>query len=295
VNGFEFEHPYALLLILLYIVCSIFCKAKSNRLLFVNVKVFKSGVRVKSILQELLKAVAIIALSIALASPITKDIIKNQNTKGYDISLVLDVSGSMNRAGKFTTVKRVVRDFIKRRKNDRLALTVFADFAYVAVPLTYDKKSILRLLDHIDVGIAGVQNTALYEALFLSTKIFENSKAKNKIAILLTDGEETVFNIPLEVAINTAKKHGIKVYTIGVGTPGDFNPMVLKKIAKETGGKFYMATNPKRLQEIYREIDRLEKSKIKADKFIKKQYYFEYFALIAFVAIAILIFLRRRG
>ena len=294
-NGFEFEHPYALVLILLYIVCSIFCKAKSNRLLFVNVKVFKSGVRVKSILQELLKAVAIIALSIALASPITKDIIKNQNTKGYDISLVLDVSGSMNRAGKFTTVKRVVRDFIKRRKNDRLALTVFADFAYVAVPLTYDKKSILRLLDHIDVGIAGVQNTSLYEALFLSTKIFENSKAKNKIAILLTDGEETVFNIPLEVAINTAKKHGIKVYTIGVGTPGDFNPMVLKKIAKETGGKFYMATNPKRLQEIYREIDRLEKSKIKADKFIKKQYYFEYFALIAFVAIAILIFLRRRG
>ncbi len=294
-NGFEFEHPYALLIILLYIICSIFCKAKSNSLLFVNVDAFKKSIKAKNLLQELLKVIAVIALSIALASPITKDIIKNQNIKGYDISLVLDVSGSMNRGGKFATVKRVVKEFINRRKNDRLALTVFADFAYVAVPLTYDKKSILRLLDRIDVGIAGVQNTALYEALFLSTKIFENSKAKNKIAILLTDGEETLFNIPLEVAINTAKKHGIKVYTIGVGTPGDFNPMVLKRIAKESGGKFYMANSAKRLQDIYREIDRLEKSKIKANKFIKKSYYFQYFGVVAFVAIAILLFLRRRG
>ena len=294
-SNFELQYPFALLIIALYLLCSFFCKAKSSSLLFVNVGVFKQNIKSRGLLQEILKLLLVSSLSIALASPITKDVIQTQNTRGYDISLVLDVSGSMNRAGKFTTVKKVVTKFIKQRKHDRLALTVFADFAYVAVPLTYDKESILRLLKRIDVGIAGVQNTALYEALFMSTKIFEHSKAKNKIAILLTDGEETTFSVPLDVAINTAKKHGIKVYTIGVGSAGDFNPVVLKKIAKDTGGKFYMADSKYKLEQIYSEIDKLEKSKIKANKFIKKQYYYQYFALFGFVLMSILIFLRRRA
>jgi Ca-activated chloride channel family protein len=160
--------------------------------------------------------------------------------KGYEISLILDASGSMIRFNKFDIVKDIVNRFIDERKHDKLAFSIFADFAYVAVPLTYDKKSIKRLLKHIEVGVAGTRHTALYEALFLSSNLFKTSKAREKIAILLTDGMNNVNTIPLDVAVNTARKYGIKVYTIGVGRAGlDFNPAVLEKIARETGGKYF--------------------------------------------------------
>ena len=124
--------------------------------------------------------------------------------------------------------------------------------------------------------MAGRTRTALYEALFLSSNLFKTSKSKNKIAILLTDGVDNTNTIPLDVAIKTAKKYGIKVYTVGVGEVGDFNPIVLKKIALETGGKYFSANTVDRLKKIYQTIDELEKSEIKADKYVKKSYYFFY-------------------
>ena len=271
-----FEYPLVFLLLVLFIVCMLFCKPKLKAFFFPNSELLaKSGAK-RSWLLNLLKFLTAAAFITALASPIKKDEIKIENTKGYEISLILDASGSMREYNKFGIVKDIVLDFIKKRKNDKIGLTIFADFAYVAVPLTYDKKSLINLLKQVDVGIAGVQRTALYEALFLSSRLFKNSKAKNKIAILLTDGVDNTNSIPLDVAIKTAKRYGIKVYTIGVGRAGDFNPQVLQKIAKETGGKYYSATDTARLKQIYSEIDRLEKSKIKANKYIKKSYYFQY-------------------
>ena len=230
----------------------------------------------KGVLVTLLKVLSAAALITALASPITKDEIKIENTKGYEISLILDASGSMREYNKFGIVKNIVLDFIKKRKHDKIGLTIFADFAYVAVPLTYDKKSLINLLKQVDVGIAGMRRTALYEALFLSSRLFKTSRAKNKIAILLTDGMDNTNSIPLDVAIKTAQKYGIKVYTIGVGVPGDFNPQVLKEIADKTGGKYYSASDVQTLKRIYAEIDKLEKSKFKANKYVKKSYYFQY-------------------
>jgi len=159
--------------------------------------------------------------------------------------------------------------------------------------LTYDKKSLSDLLEKIEVGIAGTQRTALYEALFMSSKLFKSSEAKNKIAILLTDGVDNAATVPLSVAINTAKKYGIKVYVIGVGGSGDFDPEVLSRIAVATGGKFYKAGSKERIAEIYAEIDALEKSEINADKYVKKQYFYAYplsFALLLFV---MMIYMRR--
>ena len=151
----------------------------------------------------------------------------------------------------------------------------------MAVPLTYDKKSIKRLLNRIDVGVVG-ERTALYEALFLSANLFKNSKAKNKIAILLTDGENTVNSIPLDVAIKTVKKYGIKVYTIGVGG-GDYNPRVLQYIAKSSGGKFFEARSVDELKRVYETINKLEKSEFKAQKYVQKRYYFEYPLILALI------------
>jgi len=275
-SNLTFEYPLAFLIVALFAVCFLFCKAKLASIFFPNVKLLKQAGKKQTFLLNILKVLSVVFLVVALASPIKKDEIKIENNKGYEISLILDASGSMRDYNKFNVVKNIVLDFIKNRKHDKIGLTIFADFAYVAVPLTYDKSSLIRLLSKIDVGIAGVQRTALNEALFLSTRVFKDSKAKNKVAILLTDGMDNTGTIPLDVAINTAKKYGIKVYTIGVGGVRDYNPEVLKKISKETGGKFYQAKSGQQIKEIYKEIDRLEKSKIKANKYVKKSYYFQY-------------------
>jgi len=275
-NNLTFEYPLALLIILLYWVCKRFCQQRNEQLLFPNIKVFKQVTQKRSHLKNILEFLTIVLLSIALASPYRADEIIMKKDKGYEISMILDASGSMKEYNKFGIVKDIVMDFVDMRKHDKLGLTIFADFSYVAIPLTYDKESIKRLLSQIDVGIAGERKTALYEALFMSSKLFKNSHAKEKIAILLTDGVNNIDTIPLDVAINTAKKYGIKVYVIGVGSRGDYNPAVLKRIATETHGEFFEADSVEKLKAIYNVINKLEKSEIKADRYIKKSYLFVY-------------------
>ena len=289
-----FEYPYLLLLIALFFGCERFCKAKRRRLIMPNLPMLKKAAQQQSLLVNVLKFLMIALLATALASPIKEDEIVLQHDKGYEISLLLDASGSMEQYNKFGIVKEIVLDFLKKREHDKLGLTIFADFAYVAIPLTYDKKSISELLEKINVGIAGRQRTALYEALFMSSKLFKESSAKHKIAILLTDGMDNAGTVPLDVAVNTAKKYGIKVYVIGVGGAGDFDPAVLQQIARETGGKFYEAGSGERIREIYDEIDRLEKSEIKANKYVKKHYFYQYPLGAAIAVMFIYIFVRRR-
>ena len=289
----QFEYPWLFLVLVPFFLCLWYCKQKNMRLIFPHATLFQQAGKKSTSLQTILKTLAFVLLTIALASPYRQDDVIIQKDKGYEISLILDASGSMEQMQKFSIVKQILSTFIKERTHDKLALTIFADFAYVAIPLTYDKESILRLLDKIDVGVAGRQRTALYEALFMSSKLFKDSKAKEKIAILLTDGVDNAGTIPLDVAIKTAKKYGIKVYVIGVGGRGDYNPVVLQNIAKESGGKFFEASSVERLQQIYKEINQLEKSEIKADKYIKKSYYFQY-PLAAGLLIMIGYFLYKR-
>lgn len=293
--NFTFEYPLAFLLILLFVVCEKWCQPKSISFYFPNMKLLQKVAQKRQWGLKLLKFLTLVSLVIALASPIREDDVVIKNDKGYEISLILDASGSMKMPGldKFAIVKEIVNDFIDKRQHDKLALSIFADFAYVAVPLTYDKKSIKRLLARVDVGIAGRQRTALNEALFLSSNLFKSSTAKEKIAILLTDGVDNANSIPLNVAINTAKKYGIKVYTVGVGAEGrDFDARPLRQIAQETGGRYFKGDSVEKLKAIYATIDKLEKSEIKADKYVKKTYFFQYLlalALLFFVAYFLLV------
>ena len=291
-SNIMFEYPFAFLLLLLYFVCKKFCKQRNEQLIFPNMKIFKQVSSGQNYLLSAVEFLAVLLLTIALASPYKQDDVVIDKEKGYEISMILDASGSMKEYNKFGIVKDIVTDFIDMRKHDKLGLTIFADFSYVAIPLTYDKDSIKRLLSRLEVGIAGQSRTSLYEALFMSSKLFKESKAKEKIAILLTDGVNNVNNIPLDVAINTAKKYGIKVYVIGVGNRGDYNPMVLKRIATETNGQFFEADSIERLKKIYEVINRLEKSEIKVDKYIKKSHYFQY-PLGAGLLLMLLYFLTR--
>ncbi|MEN8148066.1 MAG: VWA domain-containing protein [Campylobacterota bacterium] len=289
-----FEYPYLFVLVALFFICENFCKAKRQRLILPNMPMLKKVAKKQSILINVLKLLMVVLLVTALASPIKEDEVVVQNDEGYEISLLLDASGSMEQYKKFDIVKDIVLDFLTKREHDKLGLTIFADFAYVAIPLTYDKKSISELLQKIDVGIAGKQRTALYEALFMSSKLFKESTSKHKIAILLTDGLDNAGTIPLDVAIKKAKKYDIKVYVIGVGSRGDFDPAVLNTIAKETGGKFYEASTGERIKEIYDEIDTLEKSEIKANKYVKKHYFYQYPLGAAIVVMFLYIFARGR-
>ena len=289
------EYPWALALIALYVLCEAFCRAKAQRLIFPDTALLRSLSARSGWLVRGTKLLLFILLALSLASPIKQNEVVVQNDKGYELSLILDASGSMKQRNKFGIVKEIVLDFVDKRAHDKLALTLFADFAYVAMPLTYDKQSLKQLLSKIDVGIAGVQRTALYEALFMSTRLFKESESKEKIAILLTDGMDNTSQVPLDVAIQSAVKQGIKVYVIGVGGRGDYNPAVLRKIAGETGGKFYEAGSVERLKQIYSEIDALEKSEIKADKYVKKRYYFQYPLAAALLLLAAFILMRRRG
>lgn len=290
-----FEHPLWLLLPLLFLVCAKFCKPRSEALFFPGTAMLRKAVAKSRLGADLVKFLIVALFSVALASPVIENEVTVQNDKGYEISLIMDASGSMEENNKFGIVKEIVEDFLDKRKHDKIGLTIFADFAYVAVPLTYDKKSIKRLLKRLDVGVAGTQRTALYEALFLSSNLFKESKSKNKIAILLTDGMDNTNTIPLDVAIKTIKKYGIKVYTIGIGNPGDFNAQVLQYIAQESGGKFFMANSVQKLKAIYDTIDRLEKSEIKANKYVKKNYYFQYPLSVGLLLLAGFFFYRNRG
>jgi Ca-activated chloride channel family protein len=293
-NSFTFEYPYLLLLIVPFLLCFRYCKPKKLALLFPNVALLKKATQKSRLSLSILKYTMVLALIIALASPVKQDEVVNKEDKGYEISLILDASGSMRQGDKFGIVKDIVSQFIDKRVHDKIGLSIFADFAYVAIPLTYDKKSIKRLLSRLEVGIAGVNRTALYEALFLSSNLFKSSKAKEKIAILLTDGMDNTNTIPLDVAINTAKKYGIKVYTVGIGEPGDFNPNVLQKIAKETGGQYFSANSIEKLQRIYETIDKLEKSEIKSNKYIKKSYYFQYPLNLALLSLLLYFYIRNK-
>lgn len=291
----SFEYPWALALIAVFALCELFCRAKAQRLIFPDTALLRSLSRGSGWLQRGLKLLIFALLALALASPIKQNDVIVRNDKGYELSLILDASGSMEQMNKFGIVKEIVLDFIDKREHDKLALTLFADFAYVAMPLTYDKKSLKQLLSKIDVGIAGTQRTALYEALFMSTKLFKESSAKEKVAVLLTDGVDNTSKIPLDVAVQSAVKHGIKVYVIGVGGRGDYDPTVLRKIAEETGGTFYEADSVARLKQVYAQIDALEKSEIRADKYVKKQYFFQYPLGAALALLVLFILMRRRG
>ena len=294
-GGVELEYPIWLILPFLYLLCLKFCPKRSEAIFFSGFKLLKKATKKSNLLQQSLWFLVVTMFALALATPLKKSDVEIKNDKGYEIALIMDASGSMREFHKFDIAKDIVIKFLKQRKHDKIGLTIFADFAYVAVPLTYDKKSMIRLLKRIDVGVAGVKRTALYEAMFLSANLFKDSKSKNKIAILLTDGMDNTNSIPLDVAIKTVKKYGIKVYTIGIGQAGEYDPRVLKYIAKESGGKFFEASSIEALKQIYQTINKLEKSEIKASRYVKKKYYISYPLSLGLLLLFSLILYRFKG
>lgn len=250
-----------------------------------------------------LRVLVISLLILILARPQSTNRWQEEKTEGIDIMLALDISSSML-ARDFTpdrleASKEVAMKFISGRTNDRLGLVVFAGESFTQCPLTTDHAVLMNLFNDIKSGMID-DGTAIGEGLAIAIQRLKDSKAKSKVIILLTDGENNRGAIDPLTAAEIAATFNVKVYTIGVGTIGmapypvntpfglkyqnmkvNIDEEVLTEIAKLTGGKYYRATDKDKLMRIYEEIDLLEKTKIEVKKFSKKEEKYEPFALLA--------------
>jgi len=295
----RFEYPILFLIIPIFILCSIFCKAKIPTYIIPHLNIFEENQHKSYILLSVLKYTVIICSVIALSSPykhLNTQIIKKD---GIDIVLSLDTSGSMKELGlnrsnqgedRFKVVKDIVKDFLPKRVNDNVAIVVFGSSVMMATPLSFDKEAQKSIVDYLEVGIVG-DKTAMIDSLATGINILKNSKAKSKIIILLSDGQDNSSTIPLNVIIKLLKKHSIKVYSVGIG---ESNKIMLNKISQETKGKSYVAYSKEDLYDIYTQIDKLEKSKIDNNKITLKEYLFFYPLFFAIISLLLFIYFRNK-
>ena len=271
------------------------------------------GSRLLARLPLVLRIALLVTLALAAARPQLYSASRDIVSPGVDIVLVLDASGSMRaldfklkgqNVPRLKVVQNVVSDFIERRTNDRIGLVVFGDEAYTLAPLTLDKGMLLNQVDSLQVGMAG-DRTAIGTAIAVGAKRLKNMNAKEKIMILLTDGESnTGATLPLEAA-QAAASLGIKIYTVGIGSNGPvpfpvnsfFGPTVeyfdvgfdepgLRQIAATTGGHYYLASDTRQLERIYRAIDRAQPSPARVKEFFHFDELYRWFLLLAFTLFA---------
>lgn len=297
-NNFTFEYPYILFLIVLFIICSIFCKAKTPTYLIPHLNIFQFANQKSMFVINILKYFVIVFSIIALASPIKiNDTILLKNN-GINILLNLDASGSMKERdldetyskNRFDVVKEIVKEFMDKRVADNIGIVLFGDSVLIASPLSFDKNAQKQIIDYLDVEMAG-QKTALIDSLASSINILKDKKAKSNIIILLSDGEDNASKIPLDVVIKLLNKYNIKAYTIGIG---NFNKDILYTIAKESNAKAYTAMSKEDLTLIYEDINKLEKSQIDQNKIVLKDYLFFYPLFLAILSLILLIYLRNK-
>lgn len=244
---------------------------------------------------------ALFFLILALARPQSLLEREKITTHGIDIVIAMDVSSSMLakdfRPNRLEAAKEVGMKFISGRTNDRIGLVVFARESFTQCPITMDHQVVRNLLKEIKSGLIE-DGTAIGMGLATSVDRLRNSEAKSKVIILLTDGVNNSGFIDPETATEMAQSLGIRVYTVGIGSIGKalypvqtpfgkqlrkmevkIDEKLLKKIASGTGGQYFRATHNQKLKEIYREIDRLEKTKIEVSAFKRYSEEFLPFAL----------------
>jgi Ca-activated chloride channel family protein len=224
---------------------------------------------------------------VALAQPRLANSHTEVKASGVDIVVALDLSGSMNtgdylvngrQVSRYSIAKSVVKKFIGERPNDRIGLVVFAVQAFIASPMTLDHDFLIENLDRLEIGAIPWERTAIGDALSTAVNRLRELKSKSKIIILTTDGGNNSGNIEPLTAARAAAALGVKIYAIGLGNrdivrqmglSDDYLPdeELLQQIAQLTGGRFYRANNTEQLQQIYGEIDKLEKTEAVVSKY----------------------------
>lgn len=324
-EGIEFLNKqwfWALLVLPLAIVWYLFKhKKQTAELKISSLKGFKVSHSVLPKLKHGLFVLRLLALALivtALARPQTVDISsKTKTTRGIDIVMAIDVSASMLAKdlspNRLEALKNVAAEFIKGRPNDRIGLVEYAGESYTRTPVTSDKSIVLRSLRDIQYNTIIEGGTAVGMGLATAVNRLKDSKAKSKVIILLTDGVNNTGFIDPKIASELAIEYGIKTYTIGLGTNGmalspvaldprggfqyarvqvEIDEVLLKEIAKVTGGKYFRATNNKKLEEIYSEINKLEKTDVEEFKYYNRQEKFRPLVILAGLLLVIEFLLR---
>jgi Ca-activated chloride channel family protein len=253
-----------------------------------------------------LRLLAIAAIITAMARPQTREIsTRTKTTKGIDIVMAIDVSSSMLardlRPNRLAALKEVASNFIRERPSDRIGLVAYAGESYTKTPITSDKGIVLNALREITYGQL-TDGTAIGMGLATAVNRLKDSKATSKVIILLTDGVNNSGFIEPQTAANLAVEFGIKTYTIGIGTNGnalspiaynadgsfrygmrqvEIDEPLLQEIAKVTGGKYFRATNNQKLEAIYDEINKLEKTEVEEFKYYNNEEKFRPWVLLA--------------
>ena len=322
-ENIEFANPkllWLLLLVPLAIVWYILRHKKQEA--SVNFSDLKGMVKLpktwKAYLRHLLFALKMASLAlliVALARPQSSSTNSTSNIEGIDIVMAMDVSGSMLardlKPDRLTAAKNVASDFVKDRPGDRMGLVIFSGVSFTQVPLTTDHGVMLNMLAEMKNGLID-DGTAIGDGLATAISRLKDSEAISKVVILLTDGMNNAGSVDPYTAAEMAKLFGIRVYTIGVGSYGtapypvqtpfgtqmqqmkvEIDEKLLTTIANSTGGKYFRATNNQKLDEIYTEIDKLERSKIEVTEF--RRLHEEFYPLVALaLGLLLLEFLLRK-
>ena len=317
------EYLFLLLLIIPYLIWYLMYRKKSEPTMRMSdTRAYRYAPRSWRVtlmpVQLLLRLAVFTLLVLVLARPQTQNSWKNETMEGIDIMLAMDVSTSMLaedlKPNRIEAAKQVAADFVIGRPNDNIGLTIFAGEAFTQCPMTTDHASLLNLLHNIRTDIAQrliEDGTAIGMGLANAVSRLKDSKAKSKVVILLTDGSNNRGDLSPMTAAEIAKSFGIRVYTIGVGTnkvapypmpvaggvqyvniPVEIDTKMLSDIAAATDGDFYRATNNKELQQIYKEIDKLEKSKLNVKKYSKRYEAYQPYAIAAIILLLLEILLR---
>lgn len=297
---YTFEDPqFFWLLLLLPLAIAWYFYTRNRRqaeLKIPSVGGFKAKKSVLPYLRHALFVLRLLALSlliVAMAKPRTTDVSsRTSTTQGIDIVLSIDVSASMLardlEPNRLEALKEVAAEFIKDRVSDRIGLVVYAGESFTLTPVTSDKALVLESLKDIGFNTVLESGTAIGMGLATAVNRLKESKAKSKVIILLTDGVNNAGFIDPKIASELAAEFGIKVYTIGIGSNGmalspvnvypngdfqygmakvEIDEALLQQIAATTGGKYFRATNNQKLEEIYEEIDALEKTEVEEFKY----------------------------
>ncbi|HWY12794.1 MAG TPA: VWA domain-containing protein [Bacteroidia bacterium] len=277
---------------------------------FDNFKGIKKSLKAR--LRHLTLVMRVIGVSLiilALARPQSRSSWKNIKTEGIDIVISMDISLSMLakdfKPNRLEVAKEVITDFIDARPNDKIGLVIFSGEAFTQCPLTVDHKILKNMFPDIKAGMLD-QGTAIGLGLADAVARLKDSKAKSKVIILISDGVSNVGEIAPLTAGEIAKTYGLRVYTIGVGTKGkalqpvamypngqleydyvdvEIDEAVMSKIAEMTGGKYFRATDKESLSNIYKEIDKLEKTIISEKSFTNKAEHFLPLGIGALIAL----------
>lgn len=309
-----FAHPYLLLLLLLLPLAA-WLKGRRGpqpAFLYSSVRLLDgitsvTHARAGQFLAAM-RWLSLAALIIALAQPRLTKTETSIKASGVDIVVALDLSGSMEsedfvvggqRVNRLDMAKRVLTRFIEKRPADRIGLVAFGGRAYIASPLTLDHDFLEQNVNRLHLHMIE-DNTAIGSALATAVNRLRDLKAKSKIVVLMTDGQNNAGRIQPVTAAEAAQTLGVKVYTIGVGTRGvapmpvyfsgqkvGYQPMAvdidedtLQQIAKMTGGRYYRADNAQRFQEIYAEIDKMEKIEAEVKKFARHRELFPWIVAV---------------